>query len=328
MNISNIIQDLDYYDKQKEDRVVDLSEFRFNKNVVYSGNETFSLTKHATNSLMNLIGIPNQFYEKLRAYPTLLDQNVNTFLQAKPREQLLRLYKSPTDCLRIRGILSRSYLPLDNKEVILPISQTIESEGCDVDGFKMDDEYMLLDAVLPKFKYDIKPNDPVQIGFRLVNSEVGCSSLKVITFIKRLICSNGMTVRDEQLSYSRVHRGSSSNMFSNRAAIREAINNIKAISNNMLNAMNYVHALRASTELPIDLKDEVKRRLNKEFNITNKEISLIEVKFNNEDQTKYGLINSITDYAKQADTERRMQLEQKAGNILTLSAKEWSRLVA
>lgn len=196
--------------------------------LAWQGSEQpYPLNANAHTQVAQYVGIPQGFYEFLRARadtlrvpvslpPTapvpqelenpnqlrlcedtpLFDVMVNRLLHGKEGDtRLIRTLDGTA-----RALLSSSFsTDLDNYDVYAASVQAILASGLcqeDVVSSEITDTRLYLKVVSPRLKGDVAVGDTVQAGFILTNSEVGAGSLSIRQFVLRLVCSNGAVVED------------------------------------------------------------------------------------------------------------------------------------
>jgi hypothetical protein len=92
----------------------------------------------------------------------------------------------------IRALLTDSYAPINNGEILDMIDPYIE-DSSDVKWDYQTDDILNISITFPKTNTELKVGDVVQTGIHIRNSEVGISSAAVLPFVHRLVCTNGMT---------------------------------------------------------------------------------------------------------------------------------------
>ena len=159
----------------------------------YNNAEEFALGDNAHQQIASRLQIPYRYYDRMRReYPSLLDANVNQWFRKEPERRMLRTLDG-----NIRAFLSDRYRRLDNLELaeaVFPVlSQMREAEivSCEVTQ-----SYMYIKVVNHSLKTEIEVNDVVKAGVVISNSEVGLGSLKVEPLLYRLVCRNGLIVKD------------------------------------------------------------------------------------------------------------------------------------
>jgi len=155
--------------------------------------ETFILNELAHNQIAARLQIPQRYYSKMREeYPSLLDDNINSWFGKNGERRMLRVLDG-----NIRAFLSDRYRRLDNLELadaVLPIIK--EMKGAEIVSSQVTDTHTFIKVINKRLKAEVTAGDVVQAGIVISNSEVGLGSLKVEPLIYRLVCKNGLIVKD------------------------------------------------------------------------------------------------------------------------------------
>ncbi|WP_231037687.1 DUF932 domain-containing protein, partial [Pectinatus frisingensis] len=153
----------------------------------------FRLDDLAHSQIAGRLQIPFKYYNRMRmTNPDLLDTNINNWFRKTPEKRMVRTLDN-----RVRAFLSDRYRRLDNLELattVLPIIQ--QMKGAQVISCEVTDTHMYLKVINKRLKAELAVNDIVQAGFVISNSEVGLGSLKVEPLVYRLVCKNGLIVKD------------------------------------------------------------------------------------------------------------------------------------
>ena len=97
----------------------------------------------------------------------------------------------------IRAFLSDRYRRLDHLELcsaVLPVIQ--EMKGAEITSCDVTDAHLYLKVINRKLKEEVAVGDVVQAGFVISNSEIGLGSLRVEPLVFRLVCKNGLIIKD------------------------------------------------------------------------------------------------------------------------------------
>lgn len=162
----------------------------------------FTISDIAHQQVASRLQISYRYYQKMQSdYPRLLDENVNSWFAKNGERRMVRVLDN-----QVRAFLSDRYRRLDNLELcaaVLPViheMRSVEIVSCDVT-----ERHLYLKVINKKLKAEISLGDVVHAGFVISNSEVGLGSLKVEPLIYRLICKNGLIMKD--FSQKRYHVG-------------------------------------------------------------------------------------------------------------------------
>lgn len=295
--------------------------------------ECFTLNELAHRQIADRLQIPFRYYQKMRSeYPSLLDDNINSWFNQSPERRMLRTLDGS-----IRAFLSDRYRRLDNLELadaVFPIISEIKS--IEIVSSEITEAHMYIKVINKKLKADVTVGDVVQAGLVISNSEVGLGSLKVEPLLYRLVCKNGLIVKD--YAQKRYHVGkqietddSAYELFSDETlaqddkaffmkvqdTVRAAIDEVKFnLSVDKLRA-----TMRESTGPdPVKTVEVLADRyvLNQ-----NERGSILRHFIMGEDNSKYGLINAVTRASQDIDDyTRATDLERLGGELLALPAEK------
>ena len=158
-----------------------------------SASEEFYLNENAHQQIASRLQIPYRYYDRMRReFPSLLDQNINNWFNKTPERRMLRTLDG-----NIRAFLSDRYRRLDNLELVDAVFPVIaQMKGAEIISSEITETHMYIKVINRKLKAELDVNDVVQAGIVISNSEVGLGSLKVEPLIYRLVCKNGLIVKD------------------------------------------------------------------------------------------------------------------------------------
>ena len=148
-------------------------------------------------------------------------------------------------------------------------------------------------------------------GITLDSSDVGRSGLYVRFFIYKQVCTNGLIIpKSCGELFRQKHVGISSEDFKN--GLIEGLESFNEIKTNV------IEMIRESKEIPTNddiekLTEEIKNSTKLSDDTVDEVIMLMDTSY---DRSKWGLINGITEVAQKYTLERRLQLEQIAGELL------------
>ena len=137
----------------------------------------------------------------LRCPNQLQAQNVNHWLEGLGRRLLFLRF----DGEELRALLTPSYVPISNAEIISRFSQLSLAKNLVLSvRYEWTPTHFI--AQLVETGRDLQVvGDTLLGGIQISNSETGHSSLVVSAMLLRLVCTNGMIVKDE-FSLRKVHR--------------------------------------------------------------------------------------------------------------------------
>jgi hypothetical protein len=129
--------------------------------LVVPDNGSFPLQPLAHEQVGSFLKIPKPYYDRMLAEkPTLLAQNVNTWLQTEPRKRMIRTLHG-----RARAFLSNRYQRVDNNEiaeVALPV--LFDLPGVQIVSSEVTEKRLYIHFVVPTIQGEVKRGDVVQAG--------------------------------------------------------------------------------------------------------------------------------------------------------------------
>jgi hypothetical protein len=302
---------------------------------------TGKVNDYAHGQIAQRLGIPKKYYDRLRQEaPGLLDTNVEHWFLAKPERRLIRMLDG-----NVRAFLSDRFRRLDNYDLmeraVIPALRDIE--GLRFHVANLTPERMVLRAVLPTVQREVglKVGDIVQAGFQFRNSEVGASALTVEPFVWKLDCLNGMVSNAASLrayhvgrviddsEESRISFANDTLAAADKATFlkcRDAIT--QAVSETVLDEI--VEQIRAAADDTLTVRHPATatEALAQTFDLNDGERDSVLMSLaRGNDFTKWGMVNAVTDAAKEAETfARQEEIERIGGQLLTLPTGSWRNI--
>ncbi|OGR97801.1 MAG: hypothetical protein A2V88_09325 [Elusimicrobia bacterium RBG_16_66_12] len=303
-----------------------------------NGKGNFELTGTAHGQIAQHIGIPQKYYDKMKAEaPGLLASNVNHWLHSSSEARMVRTLDG-----KARAVLSRRYRPLDYSDLAEAVLPEIIKAGCRVESVALTDSRLYIKAVTERLSFEVKKGDVVQAGIVVLNSEVGMGSVKVEPMIFRLVCTNGMIVPESGINKYHVGRAGELGSFVEdflRDETREADDRAlwMKVQDVVRGAFRRdifegtVKRLQEAGEKTIEAPvEEVVERAQKRFLLSEVERSgVLQHLILGQDLSQFGLVQAITRTAQDAqDYDRATDLERLGGQVLELGAADWKALSA
>ena len=292
--------------------------------------QEFSVGDIAHQQIAARLNIPYRYYQKMqKEQPALLDENVNTWLHETPERRMLRVLDG-----RVRAFLSDRYRRLDNLELCAAILPTISSmRGANIESCEVTETHLYLKVVNKRLKAEVSPGDIVQAGFVISNSEVGLGSLRVEPLVYRLVCKNGLIVKDcaqKKYHVGRQAEGSEDTAYEiysdetlrqDDKAFSMKVKDTVSVALDEAKFQMAVGKMRDARNVPLahDPVKEVELLADK-FQLTQAERGdVLRQLFMAHDSSRYGLVNAVTAASKNCkDYERATELERIGGEILSL----------
>lgn len=296
------------------------------------GAKEFTISQFAHQQIATRLGIPYRYYQKMQqSYPALLDENVNGWFAKSPERRMIRTLDG-----HVRAFLSDRYRRLDNIELCASVIPVIkEMKGASIISCDVTESHLYLKIINKKLKAEMSVGDVVQAGFVISNSEIGLGCLKVEPLIYRLVCKNGLIVKD--YSQKKYHVGrqaagdeetayeiySDATLAQDDKAFFMKVQDIVRCAADEAKFAMTVDKLRQTQKMPIGENPvQAVEELADSFLLTeNERGDILRQLFMGRDNSRYGLINAITAASQLAkDYERATELERIGGELLSLSA--------
>lgn len=291
--------------------------------------ESFMLNELAHKQIADRLQIPYRYYSKMREeYPSLLDDNINSWFSKTPERRMLRTLDG-----NVRAFLSDRYRRLDNLELadaVLPLIQ--EMRAAEIVSSEITETHMYIKVINKKLKAEVAVGDVVQAGIVISNSEVGLGSLKVEPLLYRLVCRNGLIVKD--YAQKRYHVGkqvesddSTYEIFSDETLAQDDKAFFMKVQDTVQTAIDEVKFQMSVEKLQATREeftgpDPVKavEVLADQYILNqNERGSILRHFIMGQDNSRYGLINAVTRASQDLeDYSRATELERLGGELLAL----------
>lgn len=302
---------VDYNVSRANNLNLSFSEYTGNLNFIPDGEEravqSKPVTPYAMSQLCTKLGIPTSYIDKCisNGRLDLAADNINAWISDYNKNLFIR------ECSgSVRGILSDRYMTLDTPDILKVIGDVVDTSQYSTKGYFMSPE---------RFHARIVQNEMMRIngedlfaGIQVDSSDVGRSTLMVRFFIFKQVCTNGLCIsRANGVLFSQKHIGVSIDSF--RSTFRKSI---ECIPDLVAQTSEFIESSRNSP-LPKFTMEEFIERVRLETKLSEEDskrvIQLVGEKYS---PTQWGLINSITEVAQRHTLERRIELEEIAGQML------------
>jgi hypothetical protein len=303
-----------------------------------TGLQQFGLTEVARRQLADKLRIPFVYFKRMQEeQPTLLDANVNTWLDSEGSEtRMIRTLDG-----NVRAVLSKRYRPIDNWQVaewVLPLLNAFDDAR--VESCSLTEMRMYLKVVTPRIADEVAPGDVVQAGVVISNSEVGHGSLSIQPLVFRLRCRNGLVASEGTMRRAHIGRVLESNddgatvfqddtlraedrafMLKVRDVVRQAVSEttLRLVVERMRRTTGIV--IEGSPVRTVEILAD-RYALNEE-----EQGGVLHHLITGGDLSGYGLVNAVTAYSQEVtDYQRATDFEELGGRLLDLSAQGWKEL--
>ncbi len=276
-----------------------------------------NLTCWSASQLFSMLKMPAKYFKELlyHGQGELVAQHVNHHLKKQfkdsDRNVLIRLRENGDPL--VRAFLSEKYSVWDNNHLLEALILAYE----DLDTFEirqsyLDGDKLHLRFIFPNTEIDLSSNgeeDLLESGIYVINSEVGSSSVRVMPFSYRQVCSNGLIMPVSLANFQQRHRGLDSKDMKDWV--------ISALMESQELAGHLNDTLKKATKLPVEDPLELIKREAKSHSISGQMAEKILKIFDLEPYpTVAGVVNAFTRTAQEFDVDNQLYLEETAGKIL------------
>lgn len=296
----------------------------------------FPLRDLAHSQLAGYTGIPQKYYDRLRAEaPALLADNVNVWLDRAKEQRLVRTLDG-----EVRAFLSNRYRVIDNytvAEAALP-ALLRQGSGLRVESCEVTETRLYVKAVSERLEVRVK-GQAVQAGIVISNSEVGAGAFKVEPLVFILACLNGAILPEAGLRKFHIGR--------HAAELDEAV---EVFADDTRKADDRALMLKLRDVVTAAFDEPRFKQVSERLNVTagnaiwaepgkavDQAIEVLGVSgahrdgllaaLAREDGTQWGLSNALTAYAQTvSDYEEATRLERAGGEVLLLDRTSWEEI--
>jgi hypothetical protein len=305
------------------------------------GEREFPMQETAQDQLATFLGIPRDYYRRLReGYPGLLDENTNTLLADQKRSRMIRTLDGS-----VRAILSDTYRRLDIYPMLQSILPTLTGSDLQLESCELTERRLYLKLTTPRLRGEVRVGETVQFGVVLFNSEVGFAQLGADLFSKTLSCLNGAThtdwagsgfrrrhygVRlggDEEAGYSIISERTQ--RIEDRAIFSALADSVEALlDREHFEELMARYRAAASRSLPRGLEGQTVRVLSNRYGLTEEEHQgVLSNLINSGDPTWWGAASAITAMSQNVESyDRASALEVVGGRVLTMQEAMWAEI--
>tara|TARA_Y100001951_G_scaffold101577_1_gene106699 strand:- start:61 stop:1245 length:1185 start_codon:yes stop_codon:yes gene_type:complete len=289
------------------------------------------------------------------ASPLLADNFNYWFQNKKTSPRMFRLYKPDAETGvmgKLRSFNSDLFRRLDD-EILCRVIEPLMDKYPDLEiaSANVNEDFFNVKFLFPEMEGEIQEGDTVRAGFRLKNSEIGKSFLRIDFLIMRLVCSNGMVASSVEHAIKRRHGGYRQPIGVQPKFLEgewhnqpewEWVHSFEAEVKKMVTHctspgrwQNYLEKMRESTGgQPIKFLSPISERnpsiasvelLTKTFGLSADEKRRINFAFlRSGDYTKWGFVNAITRAANDSTNyDSATNLEELGGKVLSFNNRQW-----
>ena len=274
----------------------------------------FPISRYALGQLSSKIGVPVRYLDKCiqSGRIDLAQDNVNSWLEDYNKDLFIREFSGG-----IRGVLSNKYSVCDSHEILEAVDDAVDLSKYKVKGSFLNEERLHV-RLIGKEMLPVDGED-LFAGLFLDSSDVGRNILTVKFGIYKQVCTNGLVIaRAGGTLFEQKHIGITAEEFHD--GLVKSLQNVDLLTDHAVEwvqrAKNRYNHWSVETEHPEDIEAFVayiRQQTNLSDDSAHKVISLMQTKY---EDTRWGLINGITEVAQDFTLERRLELERIAGSML------------
>lgn len=304
-------------EEKKKDILIDPSVIRVNPLdgglINIESGKSYQVTEWSAMQFCKLLnGLPPKYFRESPNY--LKAENANYWLNRMEEGQKKKILRLKSDGERdvLRGILSHNYSSFDNVQAVGILKELLEDrDDYKIEQFSNSDTYLNMRVTFDDLnKVD---DDDHKIGFVFQNSEVGARSVRVIPYVYRLICSNGMMMwKQTGAGLKQRHYGVGATELYEEVAV--------ALGEAMKVGKETIEKLKRAKNIPVLDVHETIEKMAKEYRYNRKMVAEIKKSYQVEPmRNAYGIVQAFTRTAKQLPIEKQNKMEMDAGEML----KKW-----
>lgn len=274
----------------------------------------FHISKYALGQLGSKIGVPARYLDKCvqSGRIDLAQDNVNSWLEEFNKDLFIREYNGG-----IRGILSNKYSVCDSHEILEVVNDAVDLSNYKIKGSYLNEERLHV-RLISKEMLPIDGED-LFAGLFLDSSDVGRNILTVKFGIYKQVCTNGLVIaRAGGTLFEQKHIGISAEEF--HEGLVKSLSNVDLLTENAVEwvrkAQHKDNHWSSASKYEDDINEFVayiRQKTNLSDESSRKVIDLMNTKYTD---SRWGLINGITEVAQDFTLERRLELERIAGMLL------------
>lgn len=303
-SFEELIKKADKIQSLCKDDVVDVANLHMTNDLQLNG---MDLSDLAVGHLCGKLQVPSRYFNRLvdAGQHPLAAENINVWMKDDKRKFMLRQYDG-----HIRGVLSGSYSKYDAPEILQSVKEVFGDKHFKLKGSFINEERLHVRLV----ENEMLPIDGEDLfaGITLDSSDVGKSGLAVRFFIYKQVCTNGLIITQSSAQlFKQKHIGITHEDF--KQGLEDGLKSFSEIKDKIVEMIKETHKIPLKADIE-ELMKEVKQTTNLSDNDIDEVLSLVA---KNYEPTRWGLINGITEVAQKFSLERRIELEEIAGSMLT-----------
>jgi hypothetical protein len=298
------------------------------------GTARYGISELAQRQLAAKLQIPFQYFQRCkREQPSLLDDNVNTWLSHDKERRLIRTLDG-----NVRAVLSERYRRLDHLDVIEAVYPILSSlPGASFESAEMTEQKLYIKVVSSEVTFEVQPGDIIRAGVVVSNSEVGCGSLSVMPLTYRV--KGGAAVILPDTGMKKLHVGKTLQSGEDDMVVfkddtieaddkafflkvRDVVAGCVSQATLTLVGERMRKLLGVKLDDPVDAVEILAQRhpLNED-----ERKGVLRALVTGGDLSGLGLVHAVSTFSQSVeDYDRATELEVIGGKLLEQSAKEWT----
>lgn len=281
--------------------------------------KTRSLNKYALGQLCGKLNIPVKYidYCTKNGFSNLAEDNIRNWSDCYDKDLLLRCYQTS-----VRGVLSNRYSVLDTPDIIDVIDDATKGLDLKVKGYHISEERFHARLVQQQMM-NINGED-LYAGIQIDSSDVGRSPLKVMFFIYKQVCTNGLAIsKGKGNLFTQRHLNICSDDFREQLSLSlKSLPELISEYEHIIQRCALQHSImgtqffNSKNDFDTVLKEfiqKIKYKTNLGEDGAKKVVDLVQQQYGTSD---WGVVNAITEVAQDYTLERRIELEKIAGDML------------
>lgn len=335
-SINEAIAQIERTGSMLDDFVVPMTNIAFDKpedrvRLVFDEDAKFTLHQHAVSQIGDKLGVPPAYLRNLTfGEPWQKSLAVNIMQQHTDHTSRERVLIRTVDN-EVRGFLSDKYRRLNSMEIFMAFlmaAQQYDNVLVDAHSGETKGFLEVINPNIIEFDTPVNGRNYAAFGARIRNSDFGDGALEVRTFMMNVKCMNGLV---GQSMLKEFHLGGripeniriSEDTYKKDTAAKAAlVGDIMRQVYNPENTAAMIAKIQGASAKPVDLIKEVERLPKLGFTITEADaVSKVLMNGDPEDGVQgasslWKLVNGMTAVAREAQPERRRELELIAGEML------------
>lgn len=265
------------------------------------------ISEYAFGQLCTRVGVPASYVKKCIANnkTELALHNFHQWADETDSGMLVREHNGV-----VKAVLSDSYTPFDSYKVLRNLKYVVDENRWKLTQYFLSEEKLFLRFVdftpLP-----VDDGSPLYVGVSVASNDVGQGSLNIKVFIYRQVCSNGMIVSSVGGTlFKQSHIGA--DMSDSKLTIfNRAFSEVDTLKDTMVSLIGKNRVALQDYEMAMYLE-----KAKRELKLSKIAFEKLELLVNSEyEQTKWGVINGITELAQDFTLDTRIEMETWAGEL-------------